>query len=61
MSKKFEFKNINDFLEWYFDTAYQSIRDRYSNPFIRNSIIKCLRGVEKGLKEQIGYIEIPSK
>ena len=50
---KFEFKTIEEMVDWYFETSYGLIEDRYTNPFQRKAILRVVKGMQKGLIENI--------
>jgi len=43
-----KFENNKDYINYYFDTAYQLVDEKYTS-FKRNMLIKILRGLHKSM------------
>jgi len=52
-----KFESSKDYIDYYFDTAYQLVDEKYSS-FRRNIIIKILRGLHKAMIDGLEIHEI---
>ena len=57
MKQTFKFKSMEDMLTWYFSKVESMIMDKYKNSFNKTVLIKVVRGIEIGVKENIKRYE----
>lgn len=55
--EEFNFDSMEDMLTWYFSTVEDIIQDKYKNAFNRTTLIRVVRGIEIGVKENIKRYE----
>ncbi len=54
MAKKvFEFESIEGLISWFFETVYDTLKEKYKSPFQLRLVMKTTRGIEKGLLANI--------